>query len=118
MFVICDKGIVFKAQFAKCLKQSSTMKVQLFVLVIVCVACVFANGEFVCQEGVPYKENNCNSCSCFGGHLACTLMACPHGNGENPEKCEVGTKTKVGCNDCECVKRMGTICTNHECPIE
>ncbi|XP_031356910.1 serine protease inhibitor I/II-like isoform X2 [Photinus pyralis] len=95
-------------------KQSNTMKVQLLVLAVFCIACAFASDEFVCQEGVPYKENECNNCNCNNGHLACTLMACGERSAEL-RKCEVGTKTKVDCNDCECVKNMGTICTNRKC---
>ena len=89
------------------------MKFIAVVLLVAVVAYTAASEDFVCEDGVPYKENNCNGCFCSKGELACTLMAC-----EGSDKlfnCEAGTVTTKGCNTCKCVPGKGTICTNHDC---
>ncbi|KAF5307575.1 hypothetical protein FQR65_LT06793 [Abscondita terminalis] len=82
------------------------------VLLVLCSTIYVASERFQCQEGIPYKENNCNNCFCSGGNLACTFMACPWARVEN---CEIGSTFTKDCNKCWCTTDQGTICTNHKC---
>ncbi|KAF5307580.1 hypothetical protein FQR65_LT06798 [Abscondita terminalis] len=69
-----------------------------------------------CTPGVPYRENDCNNCFCTEtGILGCTQIGCLSQKHRDMTNCEVGTKWKDGCNDCECAKGFGTICTNKPC---
>ncbi|KAK4873477.1 hypothetical protein RN001_015506 [Aquatica leii] len=89
------------------------MKFQISLLVLCLVAAAFA--DFECKKDVPYKENECNTCRCANGQFACTFMACHSPKSKELYNCEVGTEWKNNCNECWCVKDMGTVCTNYDC---
>ncbi|KAK4873475.1 hypothetical protein RN001_015504 [Aquatica leii] len=80
-----------------------------------CVKNKGASFGFECEKNVPYKENDCNSCSCLDSGIACTDMACGHQKSIDMLNCEVGTTSKNDCNDCWCVHQIGTICTDYPC---
>lgn len=72
--------------------------------------------EWVCEKGVPYKENECNECSCTENNLLqCGDKGCLDPLESILFNCKVGTITQNDCNSCECVKDLGTVCTNKQC---
>lgn len=70
---------------------------------------------FECEKGVPYIENECNTCFCINpSDLVCSLKKCPENKDKGLEQCEIGSVWKKDCNTCWCVN-MGTICSNYDC---
>ncbi|KAK4872728.1 hypothetical protein RN001_014757 [Aquatica leii] len=88
------------------------MKLHILILFLGVIAASLA---FVCQDDVLYKENDCNGCFCTNGLLACTEMGCNHQKHTTMRSCQIGTKSMDACNECWCVDRVGTICTNNKC---
>ncbi|KAB0792154.1 hypothetical protein PPYR_14113 [Photinus pyralis] len=81
------------------------------------VSVVLCSEKFVCQEGVPYKENECGECVCTKDQeLKCgDNKPCLDPRETLLFNCKVGTKSEKGCNKCECVENLGTVCTNYVC---
>ncbi|KAK4873467.1 hypothetical protein RN001_015496 [Aquatica leii] len=73
------------------------------------------NKPFECENGVSYKENNCNYCHCSNKVLMCTMKACHGPEYDKMYNCTATAPYKVDCNDCWCAKPQGTICTVREC---
>ncbi|KAF5307576.1 hypothetical protein FQR65_LT06794 [Abscondita terminalis] len=73
--------------------------------------------KFECEEGVPYKENECSECTCTKDReLKCgDNKPCLDPRETLLFNCKVGTKSEKGCNKCECIDDFGTVCTNYEC---
>ncbi|KAF5281002.1 hypothetical protein FQA39_LY05207 [Lamprigera yunnana] len=88
------------------------MKLQIFFFFFF-LGIAFA--KFVCEDGVPYIENECNGCFCNKGVLGCTLMGCLGARHKELENCEVGTSYEKECNKCVCDESLKTICTNYKC---
>ncbi|KAF2888640.1 hypothetical protein ILUMI_17533 [Ignelater luminosus] len=93
----------------------STIGVFLAVIAIGILLCS-TTAEWVCQPGVPYKENECNNCTCSESNkLVCGDKGCLDPIESFLFNCQVGTITEKDCNRCECIKDIGTVCTNKIC---
>ncbi|KAF2898905.1 hypothetical protein ILUMI_07274 [Ignelater luminosus] len=70
---------------------------------------------FKCVPGVLYRENDCNMCLCIKPRLGCTRKHCPSRINPRLRNCVVDSTWKRNCNQCWCVKKMGTVCTLKRC---
>ncbi|KAF5307581.1 hypothetical protein FQR65_LT06799 [Abscondita terminalis] len=89
------------------------MKVKISFLILCFAALALA--EFRCSDGVPYKENACNTCTCKNNRLSCTDMACNSEKSIRLRQCKVGSEWRIRCNDCWCDEQLKTVCTNSGC---
>ena len=86
--------------------------------------CTYNGVEYSEGEGFP-SDDGCNSCSCVGGEVACTLMACNDDITPNIiiQSCFYygkeynegdGFPSEDGCNTCSCTDSE-VVCTLMEC---
>jgi Pacifastin inhibitor (LCMII) len=103
-------------------------------------SCLYNGSSHARGESFP-SADGCNTCSCSGSGVACTLRAClpdagtsdapidaspvDTGPSDGPASCQVGEHiyaagvffpTDDGCNMCMCQPSIGAACTARACP--
>ena len=85
--------------------------------------CVYNGSSHAQGESFP-SADGCNTCSCSGSAVACTLRAClpDAGPSDAPTGCAVGdrfyaigARFNSGCNDCVCAANDQVSCTTIAC---
>ncbi|XP_031357315.1 serine protease inhibitor I/II-like [Photinus pyralis] len=84
---------------------------------ILCLIAYVSAAKFVCQQGVSYVENECNTCICGAdGHLGCTFKGCFDKAHSDLQTCtNYDEQWEKDCNKCWCSEGLGTVCTNNKC---
>lgn len=83
--------------------------------------CVEGGKTYASGTSVPSRDN-CNTCSCVNGSVACTERACVDGGSGcayDGKTYAIGStfKSTDGCNDCSC-SAAGVACTKKACLVD